>query len=204
MRFTRFATLVSVALAAALVVQAQEKKEEKKEPAKPAAPMGAPKPGPEVKRLALFVGTWNAEGEMKPNSFGMPSGKFTSTDKCEWFTGGFQVVCHGSGKGPMGAVHSIGIISYNAEDKNYRYYGIDSMGMADQSQGNVDGNTWAFTNEGKMGGKSYHGRYTMTMEGTDSYTYKYETSDDGQKWTVMMDGKSTKAGGGEKKAPSKM
>ena len=74
--------------------------------AKAEAPkMEMPKPGPEVKKLGYFVGTWTSEGELKENPFGMPAGKFTSTDKCEWFSGGYQVVCHSTGKGPMGAVH---------------------------------------------------------------------------------------------------
>src|SRR5579859_3162981 len=30
------------------------------------APQGPPKPGPEVKRLAYNIGTWNSTGEAKP------------------------------------------------------------------------------------------------------------------------------------------
>jgi len=199
MKPTRLTILISALLALAVAVQAQEKKGEKKAEKKPAAKMEMPKPGPEVKKLATFVGTWTSEGEVKENAFGMPAGKFTSTDKCEWFSGGYQVVCHSTGKGPMGAVHGMGILAYNTEEKAYTYYGIDNMGMAEQSKGTVDGNNWVYTNEGKMGGKPYHGRYSMTVSSPDSYTFKYETSDDGQKWSLMMEGKSTKAGGGEKK-----
>ena len=65
------------------------------------APQGPPKPGPEVKDLDYNVGTWKVEGEAKP--FGpMPGGKFTSTEKCEWYSGGFFVMCHSEGTGPMG------------------------------------------------------------------------------------------------------
>jgi hypothetical protein len=57
------------------------------------APQGPPKPGPEVKKLDYNIGTWNVKGEAKP--FGpMPGGKFTSTEKCEWYSGGFFVTCH--------------------------------------------------------------------------------------------------------------
>jgi hypothetical protein len=188
-------------LAATVAAQAQEKKQ----PAKKAAPapekkMEMPKPGPEVKKLGYFVGTWSASGDMKENPFGMPAGKFTMTSKCEWFSGGYQVVCHDTGKSAMGSTHGMGIMSYNPEDKMYSYYGFDSMGMAEQSKGKVDGNNWVYTNDGTMGGKAYHGRYSMDTSSPTSYTFKYETSEDGQKWTTMMEGKSTKAGGGEKKA----
>jgi Protein of unknown function (DUF1579) len=199
MKPTRLAILISALLALAVAVQAQEKKGEKKAEKKPAAKMEMPKPGPEVKKLAYFVGTWTSEGDMKENPFGMPPGKFTGTDKCEWFTGGYQLVCHSTGKGPMGSMHGLFILSYNANEKMYSYYGIDSMGMAQQSTGKVDGDAWIYTADEKMGGKTYHGRYTMNTSSPDSYNFKYETSEDGQKWTTMMEGKSTKAGGGEKK-----
>ena len=66
------------------------------------APQGPPKPGPEVKKLDYNIGTWNVEGEAKP--FGpMPGGKFKATEKCEWYSGGFFVMCHSEGAGPMGA-----------------------------------------------------------------------------------------------------
>jgi hypothetical protein len=180
--------------------QAQEKKESaKKMPAKaaPEKKMEMPKPGPEVKKLSYFVGTWTNAGDMKENPFGMPAGKFTGTSKCEWFTGGYQVVCHDTGKGPMGSMHGMGILSYDANEKMYTYYGIDSMGMAEQSKGKMDGSNWVFTSDEKMAGKTYHGRYSMDTSSADSYTFKYETSEDGQTWSTMMEGKTTKA---EKKA----
>ncbi len=172
--------VVAVLFTAAVAAQAQEKK------------MEAPKPGPEVKKLGYFVGTWKSEGELKENPFGMPAGKFTSTDKCEWFSGGYNIVCHYNGKGPAGATHGLGILAYNMQDKAYTYYGIDNMGMADLSKGSVEGDSWTFTSDMKMGDKTYHGRYSMTTSSPDSYTYKYETSEDGQKWNVAMEGKSTK------------
>lgn len=199
MKLMRFAVLVSVLLSMTVLATAQEKKAEKKKmESKPAAKMEMPKPGPEVKKLGYFVGTWKTEGDMKENAFGMPPGKFTSTDKCEWFTGGWQVVCHTTGKSSMGAMHGIGILSYNNEDKVYTYYGIDNMGMAEQSKGKVDGDNWVYTADEKVGGKSFKGRYSMTTSSPDSYTFKYETSDDGQKWTLVMEGKATKASAAEK------
>ncbi len=181
MKHIKIAILVTSALlTAAVAAQAQEKK------------MEAPKPGPEVKKLGYFVGTWKSEGELKENPFGMPPGKYAGTDNCEWFHGGFQVVCHSSAKGPAGAMHSMGIIAYNTQDKAFTYYGIDNMGMADQSKGTVEGDHWEYTSDMKIGDKTYHGRYSMTTSSPDSYTYKYETSEDGTNWTLCMEGKSTK------------
>ena len=172
--------LASGLLLAAAALQAQEKK------------MEAPKPGPEVKKLGYFVGTWNTTGEVKQNPF-MPAGKMTGTSKCEWFPGGFHVVCHETGKGPMGGMHGLGIMAYNAEDKVYTYSGADSSGMSVAAKGNVDGNNWVYTSEDKMGGKTFHGRYSMVTASPDSYTFKYESSEDGNTWMTLMEGKNTKA-----------
>ena len=39
--------------------------------------------GPEVAKLAYYVGTWRGEGEAKAGPFG-PGGKLSSTTTCEW------------------------------------------------------------------------------------------------------------------------
>lgn len=186
MRHFKIAVFVAFGvLAAAAAAQAQEKK------------METPKPGPEVKKLAYFVGTWQSEGELKPNPF-MPAGKYTSTDRCEWFHGGFQVVCHSTGKGPSGATYGLGILAYNPAEKTYTYYGIDNTGWAEGSKGTVEGMTWVYTSESKMGDKTYHGRYGMTETSPTSYTFKYESSEDAKNWTLVMEGKATR----QAKAPA--
>jgi hypothetical protein len=181
--------LTSGLLLSAMAGQAQEKK------------MEAPKPGPEVKKLGYFVGTWKSEGEIKQNPF-MPAGKMTSTSKCEWFSGGFHVVCHEDGKAPMGSMHGLGIMAYNAEEKAYTYSGIDNSGMSTAAKGHVDGDNWVYTNEDKMGGKTYHGRYSMVTASPDSYTFKYESSEDGNNWMAIMEGKATKAAAKKAAAPA--
>lgn len=156
-------------------------------------PPAAPKPGPEQKTLAYFAGKWTTEAEMKPGPFG-PGGKMTSQDNCEWFTGGFQLVCRGQGKGPMGPLSSLGIITYSQPDKMYTYYGIDNNGMGELSKGTKSGNTWTFTSKSQMDGQAFHSRYTMVESSPTSYTFKWDTSPDGTKWSTMMEGKATKAG----------
>jgi Protein of unknown function (DUF1579) len=194
MRNPRLAILAaSGLLMAAIAVPAQDTKGgAEKKAAAPEKKMEAPKPGPEVKRLAYFVGTWNTDGDIKQNPM-MPAGKMTSADKAEWFPGGFQVVIHSTGKSPMGPSHGLGILAYDAENKSYTYYGIDNSGFATLSKGSVDGKNWVFTDESKMGGKTYHGRYSMTEDSPTSYSFKYEMSEDGKSWSLIMEGKSTKA-----------
>lgn len=150
-----------------------------------------PKPGSEVQKLDWFVGDWKSEGEMKEGPWG-PGGKFTGEDKCEWFAGKWQIVCKMKGKGPMGEMQGLGISGYDTEGKAYTWYGIDSMGMADSARGNVSGQTWTYQSKSSMMGKTIHGRYTMNVTGPDSYTWKYETSEDGKTWSVGGEGKSSR------------
>jgi uncharacterized protein DUF1579 len=131
--------------------------------------------------------------EIKPNAF-MPGGKATSQDTCEWFDGGFAVICRSSGKSPMGPTKSIGILGYSAEEKIYTYYGIDNspMVMASVPRGTVQAGSWVYDDETKMGGKSVKSRYTIKETSPTSYTFKWETMGDDGAWQTVMEGKSTK------------
>ena len=156
------------------------------------APQGPPKPGPEVQKLKVFEGKWKGESEMKPGPWG-PGGKMTSEDDCTWFEGGFELVCRGTGSGAMGKMKSEGVMGWNGEEKAYKYMGFDSMGMMASANGTVSGNTWTWSGEDKMGGKLIKSRYTIVVTSPTTYTFKWETSEDGKTWTTAAEGKSTKA-----------
>jgi len=47
------------------------------------APAGLPKPGPEIKRLWYFTGTWKEVGEAKPGPMTGPGGKVSAIGKWE-------------------------------------------------------------------------------------------------------------------------
>jgi hypothetical protein len=150
-----------------------------------------PKPGPEVQKMAWFIGDWKSEGEMKEGPWG-PGGKMTGSDKCDWFEGGWQIVCNGRGKGPMGEMKTLGIGAYNPETKKYSWTMVDSTGMNSTAHGSVDGNTWRYEGVDVMGGQKIHSRYTMTVTGPTSYDFKWETSTDGSSWVTAATGKATK------------
>ena len=151
-----------------------------------------PKPGPEVKKLAYFTGHWSSDGDVKPGPMG-PGGKFHSDDHYEWLDGGFFVVIHGKFTGGgMGSGSSTAYMGYDSNDKVYTYDEFSSMGEATHSKGTVDGDTWVWNNDMKMGPQTLKGRFTMKILSPTSYSYKYETSPDGNSWTTVMDGKETK------------
>src|SRR5580693_920866 len=51
--------------------------------------------GPEVKKLAVMVGRFTIEDELKAGAMGpnSPVMKFTGTDDCRWTADGFAVIC---------------------------------------------------------------------------------------------------------------
>jgi hypothetical protein len=148
------------------------------------APQGPPKPGPEVKKLDYNVGTWNVEGEAKP--FGpMPGGKFTATEKCEWYSGGFFVMCHSEGTGPMGPAKGISFMGYDPNEKVYTYHEFTSTGEAIDSKGTVNGDTWTWTAESKMGDAKMSVRVTIKEVSKTEYTFKLEMSQNGGEFSVV-------------------
>ena len=155
------------------------------------AQMEAPKPGPELKKLDVLTGSWTMDGDMKPGPMG-PGGKITENDKCAWMEGGFFVVCHSDFQSSMGNGVAISIMGYSPDDKAYTYREFNSMGEFDDSKGTIDGDTWAWTNEQKMNGVTLKGKYTMKITSPTSYSFTSEISQDGMKWTLVMDGKATK------------
>ena len=157
------------------------------------AQMGPPKPGPELKKLDYFLGTWTSEGEAKPGPMG-PGGKFTESGHGEWMDGGFFLVIHSDFKGgTMGNATGTAYMGYNADEKVYTYDAFSSMGENIHAKGTLDGDTWNWTNEFKMGPQTMKSRYTMKILSPDSYTFKFEMSPDGTKWETGMEGKTTKS-----------
>jgi hypothetical protein len=150
-----------------------------------------PKPGPEHKKLDMFAGAWTLEGDMKPGAMG-PGGKVTENEKCEWMEGGFFLVCHAEFKSAMGNGSGISLMGYSGDDKAYTYREFNSFGEFMDSKGSFEGDTWTWTGEEKMGGMVMKGRFTMKISSPTSYTFTSEMSEDGTKWSTVMDGKATK------------
>ena len=151
-----------------------------------------PKPAPEHKKLDMLAGTWTIEGDVKPNPTG-PGGKMSQNEKCEWMEGGFFLVCHVDFKSAsMGNGAGMSVLGYSNDDKAYTYREFNSWGEAMDSKGALDGDTWTWTNDQKMGGTTVNGRFTMKMTSAASYDFTYETSPDGTKWATVVDGKATK------------
>ena len=156
------------------------------------AQMEAPKPGPELRKLDVFAGSWALDGDLKPGPMG-PGGKITETEKCDWMEGGFFLVCHTDFKSSMGNGTGISIMGYSVDDKAYTYREFNSWGEFNDSKGSVDGDTWTWTSDEKMGEMTMKDRFTMKITSSSSYSFTFEMSQDSTKWNTIMDGKASKA-----------
>jgi len=92
----------------------------------------------------------------------------------------------------MGNGTETSYLGYDANDKVYTYDSFNSMGEADHSKGKVDGDTWTWASDSKMGGQTMKGQFIMKVSSSASYSFKFDMSPDGTTWTTVMGGKATK------------
>ncbi len=153
-----------------------------------AAQMQMPKPAPELKQLDWMAGSWKLDGDAKPSPMG-PGGKMTMTEDIHWMQGGFFLVSHSKFAGAgMGEGSGVSIMGYDADAKKFTYNEFNSFGEATKSMGTVDGKTWTWYGEDKMG----KGKFIMNLTSPTSYTFQYDMSPDGNTWTTVMTGTATK------------
>ena len=160
------------------------------------------KPSPELKKLDYFAGNWTSVGDVKPGPMGK-GGKTTIHEHLEWMEGKFFLVNHGKYSGGDGSGTEIAFLGYDPQEKVYTYDEFDSQGEAVHAKGTVDGDTWTWTSEMKMGEQTMKNRFTEKILSPTSYSYKFEMSSDGTNWNLIMDGKDTKAAAAAAKAAAK-
>lgn len=156
-----------------------------------AAQMEMLKPGPELKKLDVFAGTWRMTGEIKPGAMG-PGGTMTETESCKWMEGDYFLVCQDDFKSSMGNGTGVAYMGYDPNQKMYTYDSFNSMGEAEHSKGRVEDDTWTWSSEEKMGDKSVQAHFIIKVSSPSSYTFKFDMSPDGSTWNSVMEGKATK------------
>jgi hypothetical protein len=124
-------------------------------------------PGPEVKKLAYFVGKWTTEIELKATA-ASPGGKASGTEECEWFAN-LHVICRAEATSAAGNYRSMRIISYVPLLKQYSHYSVDSLGISVLALGQAQGDNWTFITDlgqAKMRTalKTSSGSYTTTTD----------------------------------------
>ncbi len=143
-------------------------------------------------KLTYFVGSWSFTGDIQPSPMG-PGGPFTATDTCEWFSGGFFVVCRSNGQGPSGATQGLYFLGYSAERQRYTYAGIgNDQGEQGEATGTISGDVWSWDADFTANGQAMKGRYTLTQKNANSYTFKWEVAPAGGPFAVVQSGTATR------------
>ena len=150
-----------------------------------------PKPAPELKKLDYFAGTWTAEGDIKPGPPGA-GGKFTGTNHVQWMDGGFFLVTHSEFNGAIGKGAETSYMGYDSNDKMYTYDSFNTLGEADHAKGNVDGDTWTWQSETRMGSQTARAVRAREVRPRTPHNAKFEMSPDGTTWNTVLEGKDTK------------
>src|SRR6204780_3509903 len=106
-------------------------------------------PSPEVKKLALIVGKFTIEDELKAGVMGpnSPAMKFSGTDDCRWTADGFAVICETVLYRPGRKYSDTSFIYYDPTSKTYRYHAVDSSGGVENKIGTVSGDVWTWLGE---------------------------------------------------------
>lgn len=103
-------------------------------------------PGPEIKRLAVFIGRWLTEGHLVDEG-GAPGGRILTSDVYEWAPGGFFVVHPAYGRIEDVGVGGVEVIGYDAATGAYRAHFFDSQGNASEQTLTADGDKWFWEGE---------------------------------------------------------
>jgi len=153
-----------------------------------------PKPSPEVKKLAYFVGTWKTHGTIAPGPWGA-GGEFSWTETTKWMTGRFFLVGHWNFKMPAdlgGDGEELFVIGFDASQSVYTFNAFSSQGLHQISKGTCIGRTWTWTSDGVQDGRPVQQKMTMRILSRATYLLKFEISSDGTTWMTFMEGKARK------------
>jgi hypothetical protein len=143
----------------------------------------APAPGPEHKRLDVFIGKWMTQGQTVATG-AVPAVQILASDVYEWMPGGFFVLHTAYGRIGDMDVGGTEIIGYDAASKTYRTHLFDSQGNLITEALSVDDGTWRWQGE--------RTRCTGVFDDGKTLTAHHERSDDGVTWVPSMEVTLTK------------
>jgi hypothetical protein len=135
-------------------------------------------PGPEYKKLEVWVGNWTIQGEAKDNLSG-PTYKVNWTMKGEWLPGGYFLLINGSAQYPDREVRWLEILSYDPVKKTHMGHVFWLQG------GGADTYTMTFKDRTILsGGQGWRQEWKFSPDGM-SLTGKREREQDGKWWTTF-------------------
>lgn len=151
------------------------------------------KPGPEYRRLDVFVGTWNLEGQQYDGPFG-PAAKVTAVETYEWLVGGLFLIHRFGGRLEAAEIACVEIIGYDYSSQSYPRYSFYSDGKTNEWRGREADGAWTLIGDSLMEDKSLKVRCTTVFSNAGkTMNAKWEYSSDGSRWQTFWDTEATKA-----------
>ncbi len=152
------------------------------------AQTAAPKPGPEQKKLNIWVGDWTYEGENQATPLG-PAGKYVGKMTVRPILGGFFVEFQGK----EGSLSWQEVDGYDALNKTFFWTGFGSDGNVNAVTYTINGTTVEYSGTVRLGEKQYRIRGTCVFAADFmSFVDKRELSVDGQTWMPNFQSKDVK------------
>lgn len=143
-----------------------------------------------LKKLAVLVGTWKAEND--PDSAGRSPVSAVST--CQWSANGRYLICDQMVTNQGTTINNLSIYSRNSDKDEYTLTEVGVPGMEPFSipityKGDELYYLGSYTDDS---GKKVYTRTVNTFLSSSDYTFKVQSSGDGDHWTTSFQGKSHK------------
>jgi len=149
--------------------------------------------GPEMKALSPLLGHWAIEGTVVMDAKGSAV-PMKAMQGCDWFAGGYAVVCRTTGTMGGATNESASFMYYDHLRKGYVNTAVGSL---KDSTGSgrlvITPESFVFTSEFMLEGKPAKDRMTLSNMTPEGGTWKYELSMAGGPYKAAGEGKYTKA-----------
>lgn len=144
--------------------------------------------GPEVGKLARYLGTWSYNGE---DNTPLTGGRVTCEATRQWISGGYFVESHRECKTPRGDVKQVEVFGYDFQKRVYLYWGFSGRSISTYMAPTMDGNTVTWIGTGLSEGNRCS---EVFASGFASSSDKCETTPEGGNgWILRAAGESTKS-----------
>jgi hypothetical protein len=155
-----------------------------------------PQPGPEHKKLEVWVGEWTYEGTGEVNPFSASSGRFKGKISARMALGGFFV--HGQSEDLADDGYrwqGIWLVGYDPANKAYLFHSYENDGAVSKNTSEVVGNTWTtIGTQTDRHGTIYRTRMVnvFSADGKTSTELMEYSADDGKTWATAYRAKMTR------------
>ena len=130
-----------------------------------------PAPAPEMKELRDMVGVWTTAEKFEPSPWMPAGGTASGVNTARLGPGGFSVIIDQRSKSAMGPFTGHGVLTWDPNDKVYRFVWVDSMSPgAVFETGRKDGDRLVLTGEATMMGKKMAVKDVIGDRTPTSYT----------------------------------